>query len=283
MDAKHRAEARGKSPLLRKELGQHHLVRGESCEPLVRVREPAGGRVGEIGPGGGVRTERLLGASARVIAVEVDPVWALTLRQRIELSGLRVLIGDALELEWGRLPEGTLVAGNLPFNVGTALIDRVLRQWRKVPRAAFLVQKEVGDRLLAKPGDPAYGALSVITAARSKPVPLGLVRRGSFRPPPKVDGVFVGFELIRPVLPEGEMDRLAATVHLAFSQRRKQLRNSLSAGWGRGAAEQALAGAGIDPRCRAEQLSLRDFVSLYRARWVTGEGQSDPEIPLCGR
>lgn len=231
---------------------------------MVKFLDPAGHLVVEVGPGGGVLTARLAASAARVAAVEVDTSWGLALGQKIDRNSTQVIIGDALELEWGRLPAGTLVAGNLPFNIGTALIERVLQQWQRVPRAAFLVQKEVADRLLAKPGDGAYGALSVVTAARARAVHLGVVQRGSFRPPPKVDGAFVGFELTSPVLDEKEMRRFVATVRLAFSQRRKQLRNALGSGWGRDESDRSLAVAGIDPHRRAEQLSLAEFVRLHQ-------------------
>lgn len=256
---------------LRKRLGQHHLIDGETCIPLVRFLNPAGCLVVEIGPGGGVLTEKLAATARRVVAVEIDTAWGLALGQRVDLDRAQVIIGDALQIEWGRLAQGTLVAGNLPFNIGTVLIERVLRQWRTVPKAAFLVQKEVADRLLAGPGNAGYGALSVITAARSRAVHLGVVRRGSFRPPPGVDGAFVGLELKSPVLAEEEMGGFVATVHLAFAQRRKQLRNALGAGWGRDESDRSLAAAGIDARRRAEELSLPEFVRLQQAHRKAGE------------
>jgi len=238
---------------------------------LVNFLDPRGRLVVEIGPGGGVLTERLAATASRVVAVEVDTAWGLALGQKIDRGSTQVIIGDALEIAWGRIPAGTLVAGNLPFNISTVLIEHVLQHWQIVPRAAFLVQKEVADRLLAGPGDSAYGALSVVTAARARAVHLGVVRRGSFRPPPKVDGAFVGLVLTSPVLDEQEMGRFVATVRLAFSQRRKQLRNALGAGWGRKESDRSLAVAGIDPRRRAEQLSLADFVRLHQGHREIGK------------
>jgi len=250
---------------LRKRYGQHHLTRATICTPLVDFLDPTGGWVVEIGPGGGVLTRRLLTAGARVIAVEIDTAWGLFLGQRPEIALANLVVGDALEIEWGRCPVGTLVTGNLPFNISTVLIERLLPHWGQVPRAAFLVQKEVGDRLLAVPGEDAYGALSVLTAARARVAMLGRVGRGSFRPPPKVDGVFVGLTLVEPVHDEEEMARFTATVRLSFSQRRKQLRNALTAGWGRQEAVRSLGVAGIDPRRRAEELSLEEYLRLHEA------------------
>ena len=257
---------------LQKRYGQHHLVRGSICSPLIDFLAPADRLVVEIGPGGGVLTARLLAAGARVLAAEIDLAWAAGLAQRRRSENLAVWVVDATEIDWQRMPTGTLVAGNLPFNVATVLIERLLPHWQRIPRAAFLVQKEVGERLLAAPGDNAYGALSVLTAARARVAKLGRVSRGSFRPPPKVDGMFVGFELAAPALAESDMEEFTLTVRQAFSQRRKQVRNALAAGWGRSVAAAALEEAGIDPRVRAEELSLDRFLCLHEAyrRAVSG-------------
>ncbi len=258
-------------PPLRKSYGQHHLVSGRLCAPLVEFLRPAGGRVVEIGPGGGVLTAELLAAgAARVVAWEVDPAWAVELRRRLPEPRLAVVAGDALRLDWPALARGgpVLAAGNLPYNVATPILEGLLPQRRAVRRAAFLVQKEVGERLVARPGDPAYGGLSVLVAAYAEARRLGGVPRGAFRPPPKVDGAFVGLELHPPPLPDDEMPAFLATVRRAFAQRRKTLRNSLAAGWGRERAEAVLAAFLAahphPPTVRAERLSLDELVALHR-------------------
>jgi 16S rRNA (adenine1518-N6/adenine1519-N6)-dimethyltransferase len=269
-------------PALKKALGQHHLVDGRLCAPLIAFLRPAGERVLEVGPGGGVLTDELLAAGARVWAWELDPAWAFTLRRNAALestggAALGLVVGDAMTIPWQRLPAPTLAAGNLPYAISTALIARMLRHPRRVPRAAFLVQKEVGDRLVAGPGDPDYGALSVLVAARSEARLLGRVKAGSFRPPPKVDGAFVGLVAREPPLPPDGMERFEQTVHRAFGQRRKTLRNSLGRGLdgsggrggdkrgGRERAAAALEAAGISERARAEELALGDFLRLHAA------------------
>ena len=275
-------------PRLKKALGQHHLVSGALCRPLIDFLQPGGGqRVVEVGPGGGVLTGELLAAGARVLAWEVDLEWAAELRRRLGAGAprggsggrrgargsggqdgaggaLAIVVEDALDLPWGRLPAPTLAAGNLPYNIATALLGTLLPHHRRVPRAAFLVQREVAERLLARPGDSAYGSLSVLVAAYARAVPLGRVRRGSFRPPPKVEGAFVGFELRAPPLPEDEMPAFLATVRLAFGQRRKTLRNALAAGWGRERAAAVLAGMGLPEDVRAERLGLEELLALHR-------------------
>lgn len=253
-----------RKPILKKALGQHHLVDGALTRPLIRFLEPAGQRVLEIGPGGGVLTAELLAAGARVLGWELDPEWAAALRRSLPDPRLTLVVGDALEIAWDRLPAPTLVAGNLPYNVGTAIIEDLLPHHARVPRAAFLVQKEVADRIVAAPGTDAYGSFSLIVAAYARPRLLGKVKPGSFRPPPKVDSAFVGLELQPPPLPEGEMKGFIALLRQAFAQRRKTVRNSLAAAWGRERAEAVLKAAGIPEKARAEELGLGEMLGIYR-------------------
>jgi 16S rRNA (adenine1518-N6/adenine1519-N6)-dimethyltransferase len=259
-------------PRLKKALGQHHLVDGTLCGPLIRFLEPAahpGHRVLEIGPGGGVLTAELMAAGARVLGWELDLEWAAELRRRLPGPGLSLVIGDALDVEWSRLPAPTLAAGNLPYNVATAILERMLSHHERVPKAAFLVQKEVADRLVARPGDEAFGSLSLLVAAYADARMLGRVRKGSFRPPPKVEGAFVGLELHPPPLPPEAMPELIAVIRLAFNQRRKTLRNALAAGWGRERAEAVLAAVGLPEKIRGEELGLDAFLEIHRQKRLT--------------
>jgi len=253
-------------PPLRRSLGQHHLRDGRICAPLVAfLRLVAGDRVVEIGPGGGALTRELLARGARVAAVELDALWAFALRSRAageRSQGLAIVVGDALALAWRRLPPGWRVAGNLPYNVGTAIVERLLREAPVGTRAGFLLQREVVDRMVARAGDAAYGALSLLVAARARAERLAVVRPGSFVPPPKVDSALVGLELVSPPLPEAKMAELERLILVAFAQRRKSLRNALAAGFGRAAAEAALAAAGVAAGRRAEELGLDEFLAL---------------------
>jgi 16S rRNA (adenine1518-N6/adenine1519-N6)-dimethyltransferase len=263
-----------RKPPLKKALGQHHLVAGVLCRPLIQFLSPRDQRVLEIGPGGGVLTAELLAAGARVLGWELDPDWAAVLRRRLPDPRLTLVVGDALEIAWDHLLAPTLIAGNLPYNVATAILEDLLPHHTRIPRAAFLVQKEVADRIVAAPGTDAYGSFSVIVAAQARPSILGKVKPGSFRPPPKVDSAFVGLELQPPPLPDTEMPAFISLVRQAFSQRRKTLRNSLSAGWGREKAEAVLAAAGIPERARAEELGLREFLEIYERQGHQGhQGQ----------
>jgi 16S rRNA (adenine1518-N6/adenine1519-N6)-dimethyltransferase len=295
--------ARVTQPRLRKGLGQHHLTDGRLCRPLLAAlgrewaaasapagpsagrTERAGRRAGEgplrgarvleIGPGGGVLTAELVAAGAEVLAVELDPAWAFALHHRLGVSPggsgstLHLAVADALALAWERLPAGTLVAGNLPYNVATALVSDALRRAPGVPAMAFLVQLEVAERLVARPGDAAYGALSVLVAIHAEVELVARVAPGSFRPPPKVWSAFVALRRRPPPLPAAELPGLERTVRLAFAQRRKTLRNNLVAACGKGAAAAVLADLerrlGWPADLRAEALDLAGFVELHRS------------------
>ncbi|MEO7974650.1 MAG: rRNA adenine dimethyltransferase family protein, partial [Thermoanaerobaculia bacterium] len=210
--------------------------------------------------------------------LELDPEWAEALRLRLPAEQLSVRVGDVLDFDWASVPSGTLVCGNLPYQLGTAIVERVLRAFPRVERAAFLLQREVVDRLTAGPGDSEYGSLSLLTQARATVARLGIVKPGSFVPPPKVDSAFVGLRLHAPPLPEGEMPDFERLLRAAFQQRRKTLLNSFTSSFSRPAAETALATLGLDTRTRAESLAMSDFLDLYRVL----SGSTGPESGSSG-
>lgn len=251
-------------PSLKKRFGQHHLRGGELCRPLLDYLRPAGRRVVEIGPGGGVLTGELLRLGGRVIALEVDEEWAAHLRRALPSEELSIVVTDARAFPWQRLPKPTAITGNLPFNVATHLIEAILAHGEVIDRCAFMVQKEVAERLVARPGDSAYGALSVLVAAQAKVSYLGTLPASCFRPPPKVDAAYVGFELLPGTDAEARLS-FRRLVHLAFGHRRKTLRNCLASGWGKTVAAEVLEAASIDGGRRAETLALQELRTLHAA------------------
>jgi 16S rRNA (adenine1518-N6/adenine1519-N6)-dimethyltransferase len=204
----------------------------------------------EIGPGRGALTEKLLEHADRVAAIELDPELAEYLRAR--LSGIELVEANALDVDWSQWGVGVLT-GNLPYYIATPIISRYLRKPGPLSQAVFLIQKEVAERITATPGTREYGYFSVECQFLAKTEYLFTVAPGAFRPPPKVDSAVIR------LTPTG--DKIAGAtgflefVSICFRQKRKTLRNNL-----RDAYDPA-----PNISRRAEELTVDEFVSLYRA------------------
>jgi 16S rRNA (adenine1518-N6/adenine1519-N6)-dimethyltransferase len=236
-------------------LGQHFLDDVGILGRIVDALDPVPGEtVLEIGPGKGTLTEVLLGRGLKVIAIEKDRDLAGALSG----ANLTVIEGDALRLEWPRVPK---VVGNIPYYITSPLIDKALRP--PLPeRVVFLVQAEVADRLAAKPGSKTYGALSVGVQAVCRVEKLFTIAPGSFRPPPKVRSAVVRLTpLVEPLVRPEEIAPLRAFVTACFSKRRKQLKNAVP-----GLSADQLEELGIDATLRPERLTPEAFVRLMRHR-----------------
>jgi 16S rRNA (adenine1518-N6/adenine1519-N6)-dimethyltransferase len=250
-----------------KALGQNFLLDGQLLDRIARVPGTlAGETVYEVGPGPGGLTRALLAAGATVVAVERDARCLAPLAELGEASGgrLRVIADDAMQIdERAAVGDGAHVVANLPYNVGTALFVRWLTMadwppwWRSL---TCMFQKEVAERIVAKPGTDAYGRLAVLAQWRARPSIAFSVHRSAFVPPPKVTSAVV--HVVPDAQPRGVAIRTMETLTAAaFGQRRKMLRQSLKAMPG---AVAALMEAGIDPERRAETLSIEEFVALGR-------------------
>lgn len=240
-----------------KKWGQHFLVNAGAVHKIVAAVEPLPGElVLEIGPGRGALTRLLTESYERVAAIEIDPVLAERLRE--ELPSLEVTLGDATE---AALPEYPFVAvGNLPYNVATPIIRR-LAAAPQMRRGVFMVQKEVADRITARPGDPDWGWFSMAVQSYGRTRSLLTLGPGSFRPRPKVSSAVIIFDREpRTFLTSAE--EVLAVASQAFNQRRKTLLNSLSAGNDRERLREAIASLGLPPEIRAEQLTLEQFDTL---------------------
>ncbi|MEM6706880.1 MAG: 16S rRNA (adenine(1518)-N(6)/adenine(1519)-N(6))-dimethyltransferase RsmA [Acidobacteriota bacterium] len=257
-------------PRKKKKFGQHHLRDGSLCRPAVGYLQPLEGvGVVEIGPGGGVLTKQLLeGGAGSVLGLELDMEWAAELESRA-WPGLELWVGDALDYDWSSVEARDRIAGNLPYNVASPLMERILDHGAAGTRCAFLVQREMADRWCAVAGESDYGSFSVLMAARCiERRRLSKVKAGSFDPPPKVESAFVGLELGPPTEEVVPWTLFKETVRAAFQQRRKTVLNSLASTWGKEVARSLLDAASIDPGTRAERLVLADFerLSFERAR-----------------
>jgi 16S rRNA (adenine1518-N6/adenine1519-N6)-dimethyltransferase len=238
----------------KKRFGQHFLRNRGAVTKIVGAVEPQPGEViVEIGPGEGALTEKLL-EIAPVIAIEIDRDLAPALEQRF---GERIQIRneDALEAP---LPDQPFRAvGNLPYNVGTPILRRVVAD-PNCMRAVFMLQKEVADRLVAKPGDEAYGYLTLYVQLFASARTLMTLEPRSFYPPPKVRSAVV---VLDPSPKPFASEELIDLISTAFRMRRKTLVNNLT-GWrgaGREAVVRAIESAGLEGMVRAEEVGLEQF------------------------
>ena len=258
-----------------KALGQNFIL---DRQLLARVASVPGSldseRVYEVGPGPGGLTRALLDAGASVVAVERDRRCLPALAELHETyrDRLQVVEGDALKIDEYRLVGcGAHVVANLPYNVGTALLLKWLGGdwppwWRSL---TLMFQKEVAQRIVARPGSEAYGRLSVAAQWRSWPRIAMTVNRSAFVPPPKVTSAVV--HIVPAEQPEGvDPKTLERLTEAAFGQRRKMLRSSLKT---LPCAVEAAESLGIDLTRRAETLSVEEWVALARTLSPSSESR----------
>ena len=253
-------ERHGLSPS--RALGQNFVADPNTVRRIVRLAGVVpGAPVVEVGPGVGSLTTALAEAGADVVAVELDRHLLPALDEVVAPLGVRVVQGDALELDWAPVleshPRWSLVA-NLPYNVGTTIVLHLLDEVPAIERMLVMVQREVGERLAAGPGSGAYGIPSVKVALWATAEVVGRVPATVFVPQPRVESVLVRITRRPTPAVDVDHDELMALVRRAFGQRRKMLRRSL-AGW---VDESAFAAAGVAPDARPEQLGVAEWGAL---------------------
>ena len=253
----------------KKRFGQHFLHDRTVIDKIIAAAQlDPQQRVVEIGPGLGVLTDELLPRSAHVQAMEIDRDLIARLEARKD-SRLTVHAGDVLKLPWRELllqPPYTLVA-NLPYNISSQVVFRLIEHRDLFQRMVLMFQREVGERLVATPGGKDYGILSVLCQLWFEIKTVTLVKPGAFTPPPKVDSIVLNFQpLQNPRVDPVDEVFFKKVVKGAFTQRRKTLRNSLLAsGFVAEDIDLALQQAGISPSCRGETLSLQNFSDLTKS------------------
>jgi len=261
----------------RKRLGQHLLADPGVIRRIVALAGLTGQEsVLEIGPGLGALSEELARRCARLCLIEIDRDFAARLRERFAVSPhVDIVEQNVLKADLSALcPEPTIVVANLPYNISTPVLFRLLDHADRFPRLVLMLQREVAERLRAQPGQDSYGVLSVMVQFRAR-VRHGLhVDAAAFVPRPKVASEVVVLEPYErsPVTVTDPRD-LRLVVRGAFQQRRKQLVNSL--GTLTSDPRQILAVAGIDPTRRPETLSLAEFGRLADALTSRRAGESE--------
>ena len=247
----------------RKRFGQNFLVcRGTIAKIIEAIGAQRGDTVVEIGPGLGALTEPLLATLDHLHVVEIDRDLIARLKDRFPPERLSIHAGDALEFDFSSLGKDLRIVGNLPYNISTPLLFHLASYATHVRDMHFMLQKEVVDRMVADPGTPDFGRLSVMLQYRFFVERLFVVPPGAFNPAPKVDSAIVRL-IPRPAadLQARDAALLASLVQAAFGQRRKMLRNNLR----EFVSEDGLAALGIAPTARAEELCVDDFVRLANA------------------
>ena len=250
-------------------LGQHYLADPNTARKVVRL---AGVRPGEtvveVGPGLGSLTLALREAGAEVVAVEADARLLPALAEALGDDPLvRVVVADALRVDLGALaPAAGALVANLPYSIAATLVLRVLTGTPRIGHQTVTVQREVGERLAARPGTGAYGAASAKVAALAEARVLAPVSRHVFVPEPHVDSVLVRLDRREhPAMRGLAYAEVARVVDAAFAQRRKILRNTLrSLGLDAAGVEDLGRAAGVDLAQRAERLGIEQFAALAR-------------------
>jgi 16S rRNA (adenine1518-N6/adenine1519-N6)-dimethyltransferase len=252
----------------KRSLGQNFLADPNTARRVVALADlPAAAPVLEIGPGLGSLTLALLDAGHDVVALELDDRLVAVLRTVVG-DRVRIERGDAVTVDLGALlavpPSPRACVSNLPYNVAVPVVVRLLEEADAVERILVMVQREVGERLAAAPGDAQYGAVSVKVAYFAEAQVVGLVPPTVFVPKPKVDSALVRLRRrSAPPVSVPSADDLFSLVRAGFAQRRKMLRRSLVPVLG-DATPDVLAAAGVAPTARAEALGLDDWAAVAR-------------------
>ena len=251
--------SRGHRP--RKRFGQHFLTDPATIEQIVAAIQPHDSEtLVEVGPGQGAITQPLAKLAGEFHAIELDHDLAGKLRRQFEPhTHVTIHDCDVLSFDFALLGNELRIIGNLPYNISTPLLFRLVDFRHVIRDMHFMLQKEVVDRMAAPPGSKAYGRLSIMLGCYMEIEPLFDVSATAFDPPPKVTSSVVR---LRPLPADtyeiDDHDKLSSIVTEAFSKRRKTLRNALKSS----ATEEALIAAGMDPQARPECATIANYVGL---------------------
>lgn len=259
----------------RKRFGQNFLHDRHWIERIAKaVNATEGDDIVEIGPGQAALTRELIAGAGKVRAVEIDRDLAAWLKETFPES-LSLIEADALTLDWTQVAknDNLRVVGNLPYNISSPLLFKLLEAADHVKDQHFMLQKEVVDRMVAQHGSKTYGRLSVMLQWRYRMQKLFDVPPGAFNPPPKVmSSVVRMIPKAKEKVPSVDFELFSSVVANAFSQRRKTIRNALSALL----SSEEISACDVDPGARAEALPLDAFVRLAQKAEALGRKAVTP-------
>ncbi len=259
----------------RKRFGQNFLHDRHWIERIAKaVNATEGDDIVEIGPGQAALTRELIAGAGKVRAVEIDRDLAAWLKETFPES-LSLIEADALTLDWTQVAknDNLRVVGNLPYNISSPLLFKLLEAADHVKDQHFMLQKEVVDRMVAQHGSKTYGRLSVMLQWRYRMQKLFDVPPGAFNPPPKVmSSVVRMIPKAKEEVPSVDFELFSSVVANAFSQRRKTIRNALSALL----SSEEISACDVDPGARAEALPLDAFVRLAQKAEALGRKAVTP-------
>ena len=246
--------------IARKRFGQNFLVDAHYVAKIVDAIDPhPGDNLVEIGPGFAALTGPLIARAGAIHAIEIDRDLAARLRADFPAEKLTLHVADALDFDYATLGARLRVVGNLPYNISSPLLFKLAEYAPQLVDLHVMLQREVVARMTAAPATPDYGRLSVMLQADFRVSRLFVVPPGAFQPAPNVDSAIarlVPLGVAKPRIADPAL--FSRVVAAAFGQRRKTLRNALSA-----LCDAAtLSAAGLDPGARGETLSVADFVRL---------------------
>lgn len=265
----------------KKRLGQHFLINPKIISQIIDLaRFQSSDRVLEIGSGKGALTLPLAPLVTHVVAVEKDEYLAQGLEEKLSRAGIAnvtVVNEDILSFDFHRIISASTkkvqLIGNLPYNITSPLLEKLMGHTDIIKRAVLMLQEEVARRIIASPGTKTYGALTLMVQYYARPRLLMGVSKEHFRPRPKVDSAIVEFDFGQPYHRRACNDEaFKGVVRGAFSHRRKKLINSLGHSfhqWNRDMLLEAMNRCAIEPGIRAENLSMDDFLCLTEA--LTGK------------
>ena len=248
----------------KRSLGQNFLINPRIQERIIEACDLTKDDVVlEIGPGKGVLTRPLADRVKKVLAIEKDNYLAPQLEKEFAGTNVTIEHADVLKYPFEQLPAPMKAVGNLPYNIATPIIEKVLAFRHKFPVFYLTVQLEYGNRIVARPHSKEYGSLSCFVQYYAQAQKLFKIPPSAFRPAPKVDSCFLSLRMRpEPARKARDEEFLFKLIRACFSQRRKTLKNSLAVIYGKEKGEELLRNLNIDPMVRAEDLSLEDYVRL---------------------